>query len=102
MARELETDRSGIATGAAVTHEHGAEKAFDSAEHRWRERVAGQDIPPAKTSSGLELDVLYTPESLRDNDPLTDVGLPGEYPFTRGVQPTMYRVRLWTVGQDRG
>ncbi len=102
MARELEINRSGIATGAGVPHENGADKAFDSAEHRWRERVSRQDIPPARTSSGLELDILYTPLSLRDNDPLADVGLPGEYPFTRGVQPTMHRGRLWTMRQYSG
>ena len=46
--------------------------------------------------------MLYTPESIRHIDPLADIGLPGEYPFTRGVQPTMYRGRLWTMRQYSG
>jgi methylmalonyl-CoA mutase, N-terminal domain len=102
MARELETEKSGIGTAGAETSQNGADQAFAGAERQWRERVASRDIPPAKTSSGLELDVLYTPQSLRDNDPLTDIGLPGEYPFTRGVQPTMHRGRLWTMRQYSG
>ncbi|HXD89826.1 MAG TPA: methylmalonyl-CoA mutase family protein, partial [Candidatus Binataceae bacterium] len=58
--------------------------------------------PPAHTSSGLDLDVLYTPESIRNLDPLEDIGSPGKYPFTRGVQPTMYRGRVWTMRQYSG
>ncbi len=102
MARELETEKGGIGTAGAETSQNGADQAFAGAERRWRERVASRDIPPAKTSSGLELDVLYTPQSLRDNDPLADIGLPGDYPFTRGVQPTMHRGRLWTMRQYSG
>jgi len=102
MARELETEKSGAGTASAETSQNGADQAFAGAERRWRERVASRDIPTAKTSSGLELDVLYTPQSLRDSDPLTDIGLPGDYPFTRGVQPTMHRGRLWTMRQYSG
>lgn len=53
------------------------------------------------TSSGTPLDRVYTaedlPESLEE-----DLGFPGEYPFTRGVQPTMYRSRFWTMRQYAG
>src|SRR5512146_1551745 len=45
---------------------------------------------------------LYTPADLADWDYDADVGYPGEYPFTRGVQPTMYRGRLWTMRQYAG
>jgi methylmalonyl-CoA mutase N-terminal domain/subunit len=45
---------------------------------------------------------LYTPASLQDWDYDRDVGYPGEFPFTRGVQPTMYRGRLWTMRQYAG
>ncbi len=54
------------------------------------------------TSSGIPVDVLYTPEDIADLDYLRDLGFPGEYPFTRGVQPTMYRGRLWTMRQYAG
>lgn len=45
---------------------------------------------------------LYTPEDLEDFDINSDLGFPGDYPFTRGVQPTMYRGRLWTMRQYAG
>ena len=46
--------------------------------------------------------VLYGPDDIDDIDPLTDVGFPGEAPFVRGVQPNMYRGRLWTMRQYAG
>jgi methylmalonyl-CoA mutase N-terminal domain/subunit len=53
-------------------------------------------------SDGTPLDDLHTPEDTEDDDYLEDVGFPGEYPFTRGVYPTMYRGRLWTMRQYAG
>lgn len=50
------------------------------------------------TSSGIPLKRLYTADDL----PQDDLGFPGEYPFTRGVQPTMYRTRFWTMRQYAG
>ncbi|MHA1734699.1 MAG: acyl-CoA mutase large subunit family protein [Promethearchaeota archaeon] len=52
--------------------------------------------------SGIEIKRLYTPEDVKDLDYERDLGFPGEYPFTRGVQPTMYRGRLWTMRQFAG
>ncbi len=55
-----------------------------------------------ETASGVVEDVLYTPDD-RDGFSYEDsLGYPGEYPFTRGVQPTMYRGRLWTMRQYAG
>src|SRR6202140_1732401 len=54
------------------------------------------------TSSGIEIKREYDPEDLNGFDFLSDLGFPGEYPFTRGVQPTMYRGRLWTMRQYAG
>lgn len=53
-----------------------------------------------KTLSGIELPPVLLP--LEDMDYMRDLGFPGEYPFTRGVQPTMYRGRLWTMRQYAG
>lgn len=53
------------------------------------------------TSSGIEVERLYTPQKL-DKDYNEKLGFPGKYPFTRGVQPTMYRGRLWTMRQYAG
>ncbi len=53
-------------------------------------------------TSGIPIERVYTPLDLEDMDYLADLGLPGEYPFTRGVQPTMYRGRHWTMRQYAG
>ena len=55
-----------------------------------------------ETDSGLEIDALYTPEDLDGFDYGEGLGYPGEYPYTRGVQPNMYRGRLWTMRQYAG
>jgi methylmalonyl-CoA mutase, N-terminal domain len=74
----------------------------------WREQV----VQPAlarhperrdrfETTSGVEVDRLYTPENAAaDHD--RDLGFPGQFPFTRGIQPTMYRGRFWTMRQYAG
>ncbi|MGA9520220.1 MAG: methylmalonyl-CoA mutase family protein [Myxococcaceae bacterium] len=54
-----------------------------------------------ETSSGIELDPVYGPEQSPEEQ-LEKLGFPGEYPFTRGVQPTMYRGRFWTMRQYAG
>jgi methylmalonyl-CoA mutase N-terminal domain/subunit len=54
------------------------------------------------TNSNLEVERLYTELDVQDTDYLEDLGFPGEYPYTRGVQPTMYRGRLWTMRQYAG
>ncbi|MFC1917434.1 methylmalonyl-CoA mutase [Chloroflexota bacterium] len=53
-------------------------------------------------SSDIEMDTVFTPEDLPEFDYSKDLGYPGEYPFTRGVQPNMYRGRLWTMRQYAG
>lgn len=56
----------------------------------------------AKTSSGIPVEVVYRAEDIAGADAATTVGEPGAYPFTRGIQPTMYRGRLWTMRQYAG
>ncbi len=58
--------------------------------------------PSFKTTSGIELKRLYTPLETADLDYCEQLGFPGEFPFSRGVQPTMYRGRLWTMRQYAG
>jgi methylmalonyl-CoA mutase, N-terminal domain len=55
-----------------------------------------------RTESGLPFDSLYGPDSLAGFDPETQLGKPGEYPFTRGVYPSMYTGRPWTMRQYAG
>jgi len=58
--------------------------------------------PSFKTTSHIELKRLYTPLDTAGFDYCGELGFPGEFPFTRGVQPTMYRGRLWTMRQYAG
>jgi methylmalonyl-CoA mutase N-terminal domain/subunit len=70
---------------------------------RWgKEMVSRNPVPPAKTTSGIDADVVYGPSDLEDFDYLRDLGFPGEFPFTRGVYPTMYRGNLWSMRQYAG
>lgn len=57
---------------------------------------------PFTSSSGYEIQRAYTPLDIDGFDYHEDLGLPGEYPYTRGVQPTMYRGRFWTMRQYAG
>ncbi|OGO76752.1 MAG: methylmalonyl-CoA mutase [Clostridiales bacterium GWB2_37_7] len=55
-----------------------------------------------KTSSGMEIKRMYTPADVENMDYTTDLSYPAQYPYTRGVQPTMYRGRFWTMRQYAG
>jgi len=57
---------------------------------------------PFTTVSGVPIERLYTPEHIQDLSYETDLGDPGEPPYTRGIYPTMYRGRLWTMRQFSG
>ena len=102
MASRIEIENGGGLTLDDSQPHLSNGRAFADTERRWRERIAKRELPAARSSSGLELDVVYTPESIKHLDPLQDIGLPGEYPFARGVQPTMYRGRIWTMRQYSG
>ncbi len=75
----------------------------------WEEKVVNKAIsrfPERKekfeSTSGYEIKRLYTPLDVKDMSYEEDLGFPGRYPFTRGVQPTMYRARFWTMRQYAG
>lgn len=69
----------------------------------WKKTNLGKrSLKKVKTESEIEVDVLYTPDDIEEVDYLRDVGFPGQYPYTRGVQPTMYRERIWTMRQYSG
>ncbi len=53
-------------------------------------------------NAGIPVNPVYGPEDLLGFDPACDLGLPGEYPFTRGIHPQMYRARVWTMRQYVG
>jgi methylmalonyl-CoA mutase N-terminal domain/subunit len=77
----------------------------DTAAHdRWEKEVAAAPTrpQPPTTVSGVPIAPLYGPDDLEGFDPDADLGLPGQYPFTRGPHATMYRSRLWTMRQFAG
>jgi methylmalonyl-CoA mutase N-terminal domain/subunit len=65
-------------------------------------RRRGERRDRFETGSGIPVAPLYTAADLSGHDPLRDEGFPGEPPFTRGIQPTMYRGRLWSIRQYAG
>lgn len=71
------------------------QKVLDKTKQRFPERK-----PAFENSSGIPLQTIYTPLDLPAES--ADLDLPGEYPYTRGVQPNMYRGRLWTMRQYAG
>jgi len=83
-------------------------KEIEEASAAWARETAEMlaKRPERKESfqnlSDIPLERVYTPLSESELDYLDDLGLPGNYPYTRGVQPTMYRGRLWTMRQYAG
>src|SRR5579862_6680615 len=75
-----------------------------AAQDRWEKENAAASTrkEPPTTVSSVPIEALYTPDDLGDFDPETDLGYPGQYPFTRGVHASMYRSRLWTMRQFAG
>ena len=73
-------------------------------KQRWQEQWDASKTRDTDfdTVSSVPVEPFYTPEHLQDFDSERDLGYPGSYPYTRGVYPTMYRGRLWTVRQFSG
>ncbi len=73
--------------------------------HQWIEEVYGETVEREalfETISGEPVKPLYTEEDRAGSDPETEIGYPGEHPYTRGVYPSMYRGQLWTMRQFAG
>ncbi len=86
----------------------GTRRDYAAEQRRWEERALQRALPRGErkesfaTGSGIEVDPLYGPAQLDGHDPLLSEGFPGEPPFTRGIQATMYRGRLWSIRQYAG
>jgi methylmalonyl-CoA mutase N-terminal domain/subunit len=81
---------------------------FQKARHEWEKNILNQALDryperkeSFKTSSDIDIERVYLP-STQSEDYLQNLGFPGQFPFTRGVQPTMYRGRFWTMRQYAG
>ncbi len=83
--------------------------AAETAKQRWEREVLEPTLRksperpiPFTTISGRPIGRLYTSDDLPDLDPARDLGSPGEFPYTRGIHPTGYRGKLWTMRQFAG
>ncbi len=85
----------------STVHSNGQ---YKDRKKKWEEEARHMQVRPYKftTVSGEEIKILYGPDDVEHIDPVNDIGLPGEYPYTRGIHKTMYRGRLWTMRQFAG
>src|SRR6476661_3013187 len=95
-------DNGTLYDAAALRQVSEAEREWESgpvsqATARMPERAAS-----VTTQSGMPIKRLYTPEDSANLDFMRDLGFPGEYPYTRGAQPTMYRAKSWTMRMFAG
>src|SRR5208282_3112479 len=94
--------------GAEVANENSRRRP-SSGEQRWQEQTLKPTLVKSPerqevftTLSGVPINRLYTPADLSEFDYSRDLGDPGEYPYTRGIHPTMYRGKIWTMRQFSG
>jgi methylmalonyl-CoA mutase N-terminal domain/subunit len=103
-----EEPRTAEAPRPASAYREEALESMAEARQRWEaaKSRAERQTPPWKrdftTVSGMEVPHLVTPEQVADLDLQGQVGVPGEYPYTRGIHPTGYRGKLWTMRQFAG
>jgi methylmalonyl-CoA mutase N-terminal domain/subunit len=86
-----------------------SKKRTKDARDKWEKSVLEESLrnlqegkETYESLSGIPIDRIYTPIDIEKDDNLSDIGFPGEFPYTRGVYPTMYRSRLWTMRQYAG
>lgn len=70
---------------------------YKEAAQRWAREHGVDSMPPVASEAGHSLQPLYTPADTSEIDYFEKIGYPGEYPFTRGIYPGMYRVRPWAM-----
>ena len=88
-----------------MTFEQSQIGGINKEKERWLKKHYSQRTKPPEafeTLSGIPIAPLYTPADIADTDYLRELGFPGREPYTRGVYPTMYRGRPWTVRQLAG
>ncbi len=89
----------------ALAFERDTAQEIHRRREQWRaEKLAGRKLrrDDFRTPSGFVVQDVYTPADVPELDYERDLGFPGEYPFTRGIEPAMYRERFWTFGQYGG
>jgi methylmalonyl-CoA mutase N-terminal domain/subunit len=106
MSRTIEDARTTNGGRVTTTAKDGSARMarLEERVRAWEERRAAQPVRDIDftTTSSMEVAPIYTPLDTAGIDELEDIGLPGEYPYTRGVYDSMYRTRLWTMRQFAG
>ncbi len=106
MAKLIERPSSGArrqTQDGAPAQDFSAERqGWESASARGRRRKGAGSGAVDRTISDIPLKTLYAPQDLAELDLARDLSYPGQYPFTRGIHPNMYRDRLWTMRQFAG
>ena len=103
MAEAQEAPRGGNGHRPGLSPER-----LESIRREWEEGplqkslARGERKPAFETPSGVPVNTVYTPADVVDVDYERDIGMPGQYPFTRGIQPNMYRGRPWSIRQYAG
>ncbi len=94
--------------GTGVANGH-SKRQPSAEEQRWQEQILSPALQRSlerqkdfTTLSGVPINRLYTPADLPEFDYAQELGDPGEYPYTRGIHPTMYRGKIWTMRQFSG
>jgi Methylmalonyl-CoA mutase len=98
----LSKGESSMAQAGQQDWHEAAPQGIRQAKAAWAESMAQKSLGQAATTSGIKLDPLYTPADLPDFAYLLDLGMPGEEPYTRGIYPSLYRGRLWTMRMYTG
>lgn len=82
---------------------HNKHKKIHSEKYRWEENLLNKrPVKRHATDWGKQIEALYTPDDLPAMDYLSDIGFSGEYPFLRGIHPSMYLGQTWTMRQYSG
>jgi methylmalonyl-CoA mutase N-terminal domain/subunit len=84
-----------------MTETNQADKSIEAKE-RWLQARKISEIEPLLSFDDIDHRVLYTPDDVKDIDYMEEIGFPGDYPFTRGVYPAMYRKAKWGLRQYSG
>ena len=78
-------------------------KKIHAEKSRWEKTLLNKKpVKKHVTDWGDQIDALYTPDDIQDTDYLSNIGFPGDYPFVRGIHPSMYLERTWTMRQYSG
>jgi len=95
----MKDEKTAVLNGAEEITER---KRWESETHDPSLKKMPERNTPFTTVSGMPIRNLYTPADVSEIDFTNDIGWPGEYPYTRGIHPTMYRSKLWTMRQFTG